>query len=103
MAKIPIVRTGIQKLGPRIPSLADQTQPYYKTREHREWAKEIVRRAYGRCEKCGRERNDDGTRTRLFADHIVEVKDGGTWTMSNGQALCGRCHTVKTIMVRASR
>ena len=70
---------------------------WYLTPEHRAWAKAVVDRA-GRCEDCGR------TGTRLFADHVVEIKDGGSKTdLRNGQALCGRCHSRKTVAARAAR
>jgi nitrite reductase/ring-hydroxylating ferredoxin subunit len=40
----------------------------------------------------------------MFADHIVEVKDGGAkFDLANGQCLCGSCHTRKTAAARAQR
>ena len=42
--------------------------------------------------------------TRLFADHIVELRDGGNpFELANGQALCGSCHTIKTMQAKFSR
>ena len=76
------------------PKTAD---PWYLTPEHRAWAKAVVDRA-GRCEDCGR------TGTRLFADHVVEIKDGGAkLDAANGRARCGACHSAKTARVRAAR
>ena len=50
------------------------------------------------CEKCGR------TGTRLFGDHIKEIKDGGArLDERNIQLLCGSCHTSKTNKARAER
>lgn len=79
------------------PKTAD---PHYQTQEHRAWSAAVIRRAGGVCqgERCGR------TDTRLFADHIVELKDGGAaLDPANGQALCGTCHTTKTHRQRARR
>ncbi|WP_245445631.1 HNH endonuclease signature motif containing protein [Metarhizobium album] len=51
-----------------------------------------------RCEECGR------TDTRIFGDHIVEVRDGGALLdPANVRCLCGSCHTRKTAAARAKR
>ena len=40
----------------------------------------------------------------MFADHIVELKDGGApYDLNNGQCLCGSCHTRKTVAERVRR
>lgn len=40
----------------------------------------------------------------MFADHVVEVKDGGAkLDPANGQCLCGSCHTRKTAAARKRR
>lgn len=71
---------------------------HYRTPEHQDWRAAVIRRAGGVCQACGR------TGSRLFADHIVELKDGGAATdLANGQALCGSCHTTKTARERAAR
>ena len=71
---------------------------WYLTPEHREWSKAIIELAGFRCQKCG------ATTVRLFADHIVEIKDGGDrLALSNGQALCPRCHGLKTAAERSKR
>jgi hypothetical protein len=78
--------------------LVKQVDPHYSTPEHRRWREAVTARAAGRCEKCGR---SDG---RLFADHIVELADGGApFALSNGQALCGSCHSTKTATERQGR
>lgn len=69
----------------------------YKTKVHKTWAEKVKDRAGHACQRCGR------TKVRLFADHIKEVADGGTWDLANGQALCGSCHTIKTLAARAKR
>lgn len=72
----------------------------YQTPEYAAWRKLVIERAGGRCQGhgCGR------TGTRLFADHRVELKDGGApYDVANGQALCGSCHTRKTAAAKAAR
>ena len=71
---------------------------HYYTPEHRAWSRAVIDRAGHACQHCGR------TGTRLFADHIVELQDGGAPTdLANGQALCGACHSRKTARARADR
>jgi 5-methylcytosine-specific restriction protein A len=73
---------------------------HYHTPEHRQWRAAVIRRADGHCQgpNCGR------SGVRLFADHVIELRDGGApFDVSNGQALCGACHTRKTVAVRANR
>jgi len=74
------------------------------TQEHRNWRQLVIERAGGRCEwndgggRCGR------AEQRMFADHIVERKDGGApLDPSNGQCLCGKHHSIKTARERAKR
>lgn len=69
----------------------------YKTAEHKGWAKQVKKLAGFACQRCGR------SGVRLYADHIEELTDGGTWDLANGQCLCGSCHTVKTLQARANR
>jgi 5-methylcytosine-specific restriction protein A len=72
-------------------------EPFYTLPEYRVWRSGVVQRAQGRCQDCGRG-------GRLFADHVVEVKDGGApFDLANGRALCGSCHTRKTAAERARR
>ena len=73
---------------------------HYNTPEHRAWRAAVIARANGHCQGKGCTR----TKIRLFADHIVELRDGGApLDLSNGQALCGSCHTAKTVRARAAR
>jgi hypothetical protein len=40
----------------------------------------------------------------MFADHVVELRDGGSaLDLANGRCLCGSCHSKKRIGNRASR
>ena len=42
--------------------------------------------------------------TDVFADHIVEIKDGGSvLDVTNGQCLCYSHHTIKTNEVKKKR
>lgn len=75
------------------------------TLEHRAWRAEVLRRAGYRCEEVeGGRRCAVRSPARLFADHIVERRDGGDpLDPSNGRCLCGSHHTRKTAAVRAAR
>lgn len=101
-------RARLKMLAPTVASLDTRTAmpapkealPHYATPEHRAWRAAVLRRAGGRCQwpGCGR------AGTRLFADHIVELKDGGRpFDLANGQALCGSHHTAKTARAKAAR
>ena len=91
----PVGLASAQTPGARVqPKVADD---WYATPEHREWRRAVIARSGGVCQKCGRG-------GRLFADHIVEIADGGArLDLANGQALCGSCHTTKTAAARAAR
>jgi len=75
------------------------------TPEHRAWRQQVLRRAGYRCEAVvtgGRCRVS--APARLFADHIVERKDGGAlYDLKNGACYCGSHHTLKTAAERAKR
>ncbi|MEO3386023.1 HNH endonuclease signature motif containing protein [Mesorhizobium sp. CAU 1741] len=84
------------------PKRADQE---LLTEEHKRWRREVCTRAGWRCEAV-----DAGQRctvrapARMFADHIVERRDGGDpLDPANGQCLCGSHHTRKTAAQRARR
>lgn len=83
-----------------MPKVADSI---YSTAEYREWREAIIARANGKCEdpEC-KAHHFPGQ--RLFADHIVELKDGGApFDLSNGMARCGSSHSLKTAKMRAER
>jgi hypothetical protein len=79
---------------------------FYLTPEYRAWREKVIARAGRRCEAV-----DDGQRCtkaeprhRMFADHVIEVKDGGApYEPANGRCLCGSHHTFKTTQTRAAR
>lgn len=78
----------------------------YGADRYKPWRQQVFANAGSRCEGI-----DNGSRctksapgSRLFADHIVELRDGGApFDPSNGQCLCGRHHTLKTAAERAKR
>lgn len=84
----------------RIKPAAKVADPIYSTAEYKAWRADVIAAAGGCCQRkgCGRRAS------RLFADHIVELKDGGApFDRRNGEALCGSCHTAKTAQARAAR
>lgn len=99
MARIPTLRPALGAIS----TAAAKPQPkvkdaHYYTPDHRAWSRSVIARAGHACQHCGR------TNTRLFADHITELQDGGApFDPANGQALCGACHTRKTVAARADR
>lgn len=84
-----------------------QADPYYASASHISWRDAVIARANGRCEYVdvsGVRCTKSQPRYRMFADHIVERRDGGDQTaLSNGQCLCGAHHTLKTAQERARR
>lgn len=82
------------------------SDPVYNDERYKVWRKAVVANAGARCEAI-----DNGFRctkrapeSRLFADHIVELRDGGLpFDPANGQCLCGRHHSLKTAKARAER
>jgi len=82
------------------PKVAD---PIYHSAEYAKWRAEVIQRAGGMCQDpaCTAQHFPG---QRLFADHIVELKDGGApFDVSNGMARCGSSHTRKTAAARAER
>ena len=59
--------------------------------------KDVLRTANHTCAMCGAEATE--------ADHIIEIAAGGAARDSagNGQALCGPCHSKKTLATRRAR
>lgn len=92
--RLAVIDTRTAKPGPKLRAA------HYGTPEHVEWSRAVIRRSGGMCQGKGCGRTD----TRLFADHIAELKDGGAaLDLANGQALCGTCHGTKTAAARAAR
>ena len=87
---------------------AKTADPLYRSKEHLEWRELVVARAGRRCQhrdtKTGQRCTKAEPEHRMFADHIIEVRDGGPpFEPANGQCLCGAHHTTKTIKARVER
>jgi 5-methylcytosine-specific restriction protein A len=102
-----IAKTGLSPFNHRrVAALPKVAAPVYHTPEYRVWRETVIARAGRRCESV-----TDGRRCwraeptyRMFADHRIEIKDGGALhDVSNGQCLCGSHHTAKTAAARAAR
>lgn len=80
--------------------------PIYHTPEYQAWRAAVIANAGGRCEAV-----ESGVRcakakpfNRMFADHRIELRDGGApFDPANGQCFCGSHHTTKTAAARAAR
>ena len=71
--------------------------PEYTTPEHRTWARGVKERAGWKCEDCGKG-------GMLYADHVIEIQDGGArLDPRNGRAVCPSCHGLKSAAERAKR
>jgi 5-methylcytosine-specific restriction endonuclease McrA len=94
MARLTALPPRLSRLDTRIAAPPPKpVEPHYATPEHRRWRRAVVARAGGRCEApgCGR------AEPRMFADHVVELRDGGSaLDLANGRCLCGSCHSKKT-------
>ncbi|WP_147049081.1 HNH endonuclease signature motif containing protein [Methylobacterium gnaphalii] len=83
------------------PKVAD---PELLTAEHKAWRLEVLKRAHWRCQWPGCQAHGRRGGVRLYADHILERKDGGaSLDPRNGQTLCPKHHQVKTAKARAAR
>jgi hypothetical protein len=78
----------------------------YATPEFREWRAKIIARAGARCEAIvnGHRCTKAHPEHRVYADHIIELKDGGSaFDLGNGQCVCASHHSIKTYKVRTRR
>ena len=105
----------LRTLSPLVRSTNTATTPHppkvkatvYTTPQYRVWRATVVGRAQGRCEyhdhhghRCTRAQPE----YRMYADHIVELRDGGAvYDSSNGQCLCYMHHTIKSNEVKKKR
>lgn len=100
-AKLTMLAPRFGTLDPRTARPAPKVAaPFYTTPEWRGLMARLLKERGRRCEdpSCGR------TGTRIFGDHIRELKDGGAaLDPRNIRLLCGSCHTAKTNRARAAR
>lgn len=81
---------------------AKTADPHYQSPEHKAWRTSVMQRAGWQCQHKGCTKRSP--EHRLFADHIVELRDGGSATdPANGQALCAEHHALKTSQTRKNR
>jgi hypothetical protein len=104
MARLTMLKPRVSTLDTAIAAAPAKTAaPIYSTPEYAEWRRVVIGRAAGRCQdpRC----TFPGRRgIRLFADHVVELRDGGApFDPENGLARCGSCHTRKTAEERTKR
>ena len=72
---------------------AKTADPFYLSPEYRAWREAVIARAGRRCEdkdqRTGQRCAKAEPRHRMFADHVVEAKDGGAkYDPANGMCLC---------------
>ena len=103
MGKLKMLRPRLKLLDTSIAKVPPKTaEPYYKTPEHIAWRDAVIARAGGRCQAPGCRKA--APMHRMFADHVREIKDGGSpLDVANGQCLCGSHHSLKTNAARAER
>jgi hypothetical protein len=111
----PLIRTidtRTTPLPPRFDRYADARKakiknPVYDTPQFRAWRTTVIQRAKGKCQAIDEYGNNcpkQQPQHRMYADHIVELKDGGSLLdINNGQCLCSSHHELKTIAARRRR
>lgn len=99
----PLVHAIDTRTTPLPPKVKD---PVYCTPEFIAWRTQVVARAGGRCEaldrghRCSKAYPDH----RMYADHVREIKDGGSvLDLNNGQCLCYAHHERKSAAERTRR
>ena len=93
--------TSTVRLAPKV------KDPIYTTPEFSHWRSLVLARAGYQCEatdqhghRCSKARPEH----RLFADHIIELKDGGSLLdVNNGKCLCYQHHSIKTFAEQRRR
>ncbi|QIJ77537.1 HNH endonuclease [Methylobacterium sp. NI91] len=99
-------------LAPRLGTLDTRTaQPVQKTAdpelltpEHKAWRQEVLKRAGWKCQRPGYTAQRRHGGVRLYADHIMERRDGGVpLNPADEQALCAKHHSEKTVRATAAR
>ena len=87
-----------------VASAVKRTDPFYSTPEWRDLQSQIIAERGRVCEDPSCDGRTHKPGMRVFADHIVELKDGGApLDRRNIMLRCGASHTRKTIAVRGER
>lgn len=109
------MKSKLRSLGPMVRATDTRTvalppkvkDAVYTTPQYALWRTMVVHRACGRCEyidhrgmRCTRAQPEH----RMYADHVKELRDGGSLLdINNGQCLCASHHEVKTVAMRMAR
>ena len=99
----PLIRQADTRTTRLPPKLLD---PMYNSPDFRVWRALVVDRAGGQCEAIvdGHRCHKAAPHHRMYADHIIELKDNGLpFDPANGQCLCRSHHEIKTLAARKSR
>lgn len=98
MGKLTNIKPLLSSVAPRLRPPPKTVDQFYTSPEWRALLAEIIRERGRRCEDCGK------TNTRIYGDHIHEIKDGGApLDKRNVRLRCGLCHGTKTAQARARR
>src|SRR5262249_39350159 len=88
----------------KAPRSEGSAHPLYGSREWRLLANRIKRERGNRCEDPEHWPGHPRTGVRIYADHVVELSDGGAALDERNILLrCPRCHSRKTMIERAKR
>jgi 5-methylcytosine-specific restriction enzyme A len=102
LARLQSLPQRLQAVRSAVPTIEKVTEPFYLSREWRDFAKAIKEQRGWRCEQCGMDMS--GNRRAFHADHIIERKDGGAdFDPLNVRCLCQACHNRKTMRARTDR
>jgi 5-methylcytosine-specific restriction enzyme A len=97
-AKVRVFNTSKLKPAPK------RVDPFYLTPEWRALMDAIIKHRGRRCQDPDHNPSRPRDQSRIFGDHIIELKDGGDmFDPSNILLRCGSCHTRKTAAERAKR
>ncbi len=107
MARIPVMKPTLRSISVRIAPVmrsdaptrsAKPTLDFYGSATWKAIRLEVQHECRRTCQRCGK------TDTRIYVDHIVELKDSGApLKRSNLMGLCASCHAKKSARERAKR
>jgi 5-methylcytosine-specific restriction protein A len=89
---------------PRLTPRTKQISDVYHSKPWVELRATIIKQRGRRCEDANCTTPNRGEGRQIYADHVVELQDGGTLLDPNNVLLrCAPCHTRKTLAERAKR